>query len=379
MAEEQYSRGRHRRNPPKPSKLKFIIPIASFALLLGVGAVARGNNAPAPSPTPTIVETPSASPTPTPTPTPIPTLTFASWNIAKPANNVVPKWTKRRDAIGNTIRDSGADVLALQEANEVDVTGADGKTMTTWEDVQTLAAPAGYVSLDIQEDSCKSACVHTARILIKSSTVHQVKLANGAASAGHGELQDVAAGLGVGAHRQFSWAILESNTAPGPFLVISVHTSNQKSSRGIGQRAKLGNGFTKWVNDRLAASGLANAPAILMGDFNSYLEREPRGMVYQLQQAGWIDVYDSAASIDDLSKKAHTSSYGGSASGWPKKPLLSSDPNRIDHIMYLGAGVAAQNYAVELHLKDDGTFDNTFRASDHMMIKSLIELYKPAQ
>lgn len=377
MADQQPVRGRHRRNPPKPSKAKFVLPIAVFALLIGVGAVARGNNAPAPSPTPSIVE--SVTPSPTPTPTPLPTLNFATWNIAKPANNVVPAWTKRRDAIGNTISSSSADVLALQEANEVDVTGADGKRMTTWEDVQILAKASGYVALDIQEDACANGCVHTARILFKEASVHQVVLANGAPSAGHGELQDVASGLGVGARRQFSWAILESNTAPGPFLIISIHTSNQKSSKGIAQRAKIGEGFTKWVSDRLATSGLTNTPAILMGDFNSYLEREPKGMVYQLQQAGWTDVYDSAASIDDLSKRAHTSSYSDSAHGWPKKPLLSTDPNRIDHIMYIGDGVSAANYAVELHLKDDGTFDNAFRASDHLMVRSLIELYKPAQ
>lgn len=376
MAELDHSHGRHRRNPPKTSKFKFIVPVASLALFIGVGAVARGNNAPAPSPTPTVVETviaaPSPSPTPTPTPTPI--IQFATWNLAKPTSNAVPAWSKRREAIRNTIRESGADVLAIQEASEGGVKGADGKRMTAWDDVQALAAESDYSPIDLQEDSCNSGCIHTARLLFKKSTIHQVALPNGSASAGHGELGDITKGLSYSKNRQFSWAILESNAAPGPFLAVSLHTDNSKSAKGIKERSTLGKGITSWAKAKADAAGLPDMPMVLMGDFNSWLEREPKGMVFQLQQDGWTDAYDTAVNKDDASRRAYTTSYtAGSRTGWPKKPRMSESPTRIDHIMYFGGNISTETYAVELHLNDDGTFNSDYRASDHMMVKSILK------
>ena len=247
MADNHSSHGRHRRNPPKQSKIQFFIPFVALAMLIGFGANARGTNQAQPSPTPTAVETVIPSPTPTPTPTPTPIVNFATWNLAKPTSNAVPAWSKRREAIRNTIRESGADVLAIQEASEGTVKGADGKRMTAWDDVQALAAESGYAPLDLQEDSCNSGCVHTARLLFKTSVMHQVALPNGTASAGHGELGDITKGLTYSRNRQFSWGFLEANNAPGPILVISLHTDNSKSAKGIAERARLGKGITPWV------------------------------------------------------------------------------------------------------------------------------------
>ena len=252
--------------------------------------------------------------------------------------------------------------------------------MTAWDDVQALAAESDYSAMDLQEDFCNSGCVHTARLLFKKSTMHQMVLPNGSPSAGHGELGDITKGLSYSKNRQFSWGVLESNAAPGPILVVSLHTDNSKSAKGIRERATLGKGITTWAKAKAEAAGFPNMPMVLMGDFNSWLEREPKGMVFQLQEDGWTDAYDTAVTKDEQSTKAYTTSYtAGSKTGWPKKPRMSDSPTRIDHIMYFGANVAADSYAVELHLNEDGTFNNDYRASDHMMVKSILKFNPAAQ
>jgi endonuclease/exonuclease/phosphatase family metal-dependent hydrolase len=370
--------GRHRKVRPKQNKVQIIAPFAALFLLIGSNAAAHESVAPAP--TPSISPTETYSPTPTPTPTPTARITFATWNLAKPTSNKVPAWSKRRIAFRNTIMESGADVLAIQEASEGTVTGKNGKSMTAWDDVQDLAAESGFVPLDLQKDSCLSRCVHTARLMYRSSVMHQVDLGDEIASAGDGELKDITDGLSYSKFRQFSWGFLEANNAPGPILVISLHTDNSKSKKGIAERALLGKGITPWAKAKIAAAGLPDIPIVLMGDFNSWLEREPKGMVYQLQQDGWIDTYDSAISKDKESTRAYTTSYtSGSNSGWPKSPRMSDSPTRIDHIMYLGKNIQTEIYTVELHLNDDGTFNNDYRASDHMMVTALLNFNKSSK
>ena len=40
--------------------------------------------------------------------------------------------------------------------------------------------------------------------------------------------------------------------------------------------------------------------------------------------------------------------------------------------MYFGERLHADAYQVALRLKDDGTFDNKYRGSDHMMVQAII-------
>jgi endonuclease/exonuclease/phosphatase family metal-dependent hydrolase len=154
--------------------------------------------------------------------------------------------------------------------------------------------------------------------------------------------------------------------------------NNEKNAQGKKDRDRVGKAFTKWAEELNKERGLENAPMILMGDFNSYLKREPKGMLYELIEDGWQDSFDAPTNEFKFFEDAYTTSYtSGNRSGWPKRPITSSNPVRIDYVMYRGEFLHADAYQVALRLKEDGTFDNKYRGSDHMMVQAIIR-FDPA-
>lgn len=373
----QPKRGR-RRAPKIPvyRRRTFVLPILVLVLGLGVGPAASGWVTESSQPR-TTLGTPKPTPAaaqPTTTVTPAPFLGFATWNIAKSTNRQVPSWSKRRLAIARTINESGSDVIALQEATQHPVKGVGGKTMSQWSDVKALTKKGGYVATKVETDSCaRNKCIHSGHILFKKSTIKQLDFPGKLPSAGQGRLSEIASGLHYAKNREFAWAYLEGLNGAGKFLAISVHLNNEKNTIGREDRNRVGRALTKWAKEMNKKVGLDNVPMILMGDFNSYVKREPKGMPYLLAKQGWLDTYNSKNDDMKFFEKAYTTSYTkGNQSGWPRKPITSGKPVRIDYIMYQGKGLRADIYAVVLKLKADGTFDNRYRGSDHMMVQSTI-------
>ena len=384
--------GRGKRRAPKPpdhsvfkdfrqSKLMaipiFLVVVSLIVVPAASNWIPQGDNsAPTISAAPTLVVT---EPSISPTILPIPNLTFATFNIAKPNNTAVPAWKKRREAIGRTINESNSDVIGLQEATQIRDVGEGGARMTHWQDIQAMSAPAGYVPTVTEVDTCESnSCIHSAHILYKADKVKQVDLPDGIPSAGQGRLTDIVGGLRYAKTREFSWAYLEGLNGTGVFLAVSLHLNNEKNARGKKDRELVGSAFTKWAEDLNKASGLEGVPMILMGDFNSYDNREPKGMLFELAEDGWLDSFNAPTNEYKFFGDAYTTSYtGGNRSGWPKRPITSSDPVRIDYVMYKGEFLHADAYQVALRLKEDGTFDNNYRGSDHMMVQAIIR-FDPA-
>jgi endonuclease/exonuclease/phosphatase family metal-dependent hydrolase len=214
--------------------------------------------------------------------------------------------------------------------------------------------------------------------LFKADKVKQVELPNDMPSAGQGRLSDIADGLRYAKNREFSWAYLEGLNGTGTFLAINVHLNNEKNARGKKDRELVGNELTKWADELNEARGLTAVPMVLMGDFNSYDNREPKGMLFELAEEGWIDSFSAPTNEFKFFGDAYTTSYtGGNRSGWPKRPITSSDPVRIDYVMYKGEFLQADAYQVALRLNEDGTFDNNYRGSDHMMVQAIIK-FNPA-
>lgn len=382
--------GRGARRAPKPAghsiftdlrKSKLMsIPIAIVILsLIAVPAasnwIPNGNESvPIISPAPTLLVTEPVLPSEAPTIAPIPSLTFATFNITKANSTAVPSWAKRREAIGRTINESNSDVIGLQEASAITVTGAGGKRMTQWSDVQEIAAAGGYVGTNVDVDKCQpNNCIHSAHILFKTEKIKQVDLPNDLPSAGQGRLSDIVDGLRYAKNREFAWAYLDGLNGSGAFLTISLHLNNEKNTSGKKDRELVGKAITKWAEDLNTASGMAGTPIVLLGDFNSYDAREPKGMLYVLEKADWNDSFEAPTNEYKFFGDAYTTSYTKSnRSGWPKRPITSSDPVRIDYVMYKGDRLHADAYQVALRLKADGTFDNNYRASDHMMVQAII-------
>lgn len=382
MVKDKQKRGKRRSSAP--TKMPFrphwlAIPLFFLILVLAMGPIGSiwNNGTPVPagasgSPIPTLVV---SEPSVNPTIPAIVSLTFASFNIAGPGNNSVPNWSKRREAFARTVNESNSDVIGLQEATAQDVTGNDNKRMTHWNDVRQLVAPGGYKAVKTEVSTCSGgkSCIHSSHIVYKKATVQQVKLAENLPSSGQGVLGDIVGGLRNAKNREFSWAYLEGKNGTGPFLAISVHTNNETSKSGIRERTRIGQAITKWAEDLNAKSGMTDAPFVLMGDFNSFEKREPKGMVYQLMKDGWSDSFEAVTDEYRFFDQAYTVSYTrGNNSGWPKKPIQSSNPVRIDYIMYKGEGLKADAYQVALRLNEDGTFNNKYRSSDHMMIQAII-------
>ena len=142
---------------------------------------------------------------------------------------------------------------------------------------------------------------------------------------------------------------------------------------GKKDRELIGDAITSWAEELNAKSGLVGIPMILVGDFNSYDAREPKGMLFELAKSGWLDSFDAPTNEYKFFGDAYTASYTkNNRSGWPKRPITSSNPVRIDYVMYRGERLNADAYQVVLRLNEDGTFDNDYRGSDHMMVQAII-------
>ena len=390
MGKNEENRGRRR--APKPqnhsvfrdfrqSKLISIPIFIVIASLIVVPAASNwipqdNNEVPVISEAPTLIV---IEPSIAPTILPVPTLTFATFNIAKPNNTSVPAWKNRREACGRTINESNSDVIGLQEATDIRVIGEGGVRMKHWEDIQAMSAPAGYLPTTTEVDTCDpNSCIHSAHILYKADKVKQVDLPEGIPSAGQGRLTDIVDGLRYATTREFSWAYLEGLNGTGTFLAVSLHLNNEKNARGKKDRELVGSAFTTWAEELNKASGLEGVPMILMGDFNSYDNREPKGMLYELAEDGWLDSFNAPTNEYKFFGDAYTTSYtGNNRAGWPKRPITSSDPVRIDYVMFKGELLNADAYQVALRLNEDGTFDNNYRGSDHMMVQAVIR-FNPA-
>jgi endonuclease/exonuclease/phosphatase family metal-dependent hydrolase len=297
-----------------------------------------------------------------------PQLTFATYNVCNiECDAPAPSWSVRRDRVMRTIAASGADVLSLNEASDLPY-----GSINQWQDIQNLADPVGYAAPTIQDDRCKSlGCTHTARLMFKAAAIQQVGF-DGQASAGFWRVQDIAPAAPVDRDRQVAWAYLQGGNGTGPFLAISVHLSTQKTAAAEQHRLAFGHAATAWAEGMNAAHGLAGAPIVLMGDFNSYDFRQPHGVQRVLRDAGWTDAI-SAPKRHHV--RINSINYTMTQrTGWPARPIYNKWrlAARIDYIMMRGP-VKPLSYSVIVHVNKDGTFDQAFQGSDHLMVRSRLQ------
>lgn len=293
---------------------------------------------------------------------------FATYNVCLiTCTAPAPSWSVRRNRVSRVIDHSGADVLSLSEATDIKY-----GSITQWEDIQRFTAPMGYVAPRIDDDRCKSrGCVHTARLMFKAASVQQVNFPS-QSSAGFWRVGDIAPAVQSEADRQVTWAYLQAPGVTGPFLAITVHLSTFKTAAGEQHRVAFGNAVTNWAESMNAARGLAGAPIVLMGDFNSYKFRQPQGIQQVLLDAGWGDAIDAPTR-----RNIHINSINYTPTqrtGWPARPIFNKwrAAARLDYIMFRGA-VTPLTYAVVVYTNPDGTFNKAFQGSDHLMVRARLQ------
>ncbi len=294
-------------------------------------------------------------------------LVFATWNVCKiDCDAPAPSWDVRRDRVARTISESGADVLSVNEATD----WAYG-SRTQWEDIQAITSSAGYISPRIQDDQCeRRGCTHTARLMYKSSSVRQLDFGT-LPSAGYWRVGDIAKDVTFDFDRQVAWAFLEGANGTGPFFVVGVHLSTDKSPAGEQHRIAFGRAATGWAQAMLASRGMPGAPVILMGDLNSIETRQPNGVQKVLASSGWKDaIYAPKRKNTDINSVNYSDV---SRTGWPSRPLRNRYrlASRIDYIVFRGP-VKATTYEVVAHLNPNGTFNKAYQGSDHQMVRATL-------
>lgn len=338
--------------------------------------------------------TPVAEPVPTVSVTAPPqagtvgaSLVVASFNVCKVSCDApAPSWDVRRERVARVITESGLDVVGLQEVTFNPTAYA----KTQFLDVQNLVRPAGFVAptMPASADQCRwtasnpHPCDHTTGIVYNTRSVTQATTSNGSPSAGTVPASAIAGGLdSASAVRKVAWAYLQGNNGAGPFLVLSIHTSNGKDAATEASRIALGQALGPWADAWNASHGMAGVPTIMLGDLNSYKKRQPNGVQQVLVDNGWLDAATAPERRNvQYSTINHNPKLAASEQGFPRSPYIFRtsknnpvlDATRIDYVMARGAGLSAADYEVVIRLLPDGSFDPQYQASDHQMVRSTI-------
>lgn len=328
--------------------------------------------------TPASARVPAAVPATDVTP-PVRGLTVATYNVCKTdCAAPAPPWSVRRDRLARVVGALGADVVGLQEATQI---GLPGRRIDQWTDIQRVVAPLGYAAPPVRRahDTCSvHRCVHTARLLYRSSTVEPVRAADGSVAAGYAALRDLAGGLApeTGA-REVAWAFLRGRNAAGPFLAVSMHLPSGKDARSEADRVAVANGITAWADALGARWGMRAAATVLLADLNSFDRRQPDGAQAVLRRAGWSDAWHAPVRRNIAINSTNYSPT--SRSGWPARPLRNASgvASRVDYVLFRGAGVVARSYRVAVWLEPDGSFATAYRASDHNPVRARLEFAAP--
>jgi endonuclease/exonuclease/phosphatase family metal-dependent hydrolase len=288
--------------------------------------------------------------------------TFATYNVCNlhcaPGGH---RWSERKPAVVRTIAASGADVLALQEADR-------GKGMFL--QVAALIRPSGYAIASTDVSNCDGVCGD--HVFYKMSTIEPwfADTGQGTITAG---LQPLAAqtsgSWGSVRHRSFSWALLRVKSTGARFLAISTHLPVEKTAAGEAARQAAASGMAVFVTRLLAQIGMPKLPTVLMGDLNSFPRRQPHGAQYRLEQAGYTDTFDAKRRFNDHYSSINTNPKIRHLDGWPLKPFRNYRlGSHIDYIMAKNVGRAI-SWGVALWLRR-GKFDRRFHGSDHNMVRA---------
>lgn len=340
-------------------------------------------------------------------------ITVATYNVCKVDCSGRFSWERRRNAVARNAAAADPAVLAVQEAPTLPWRGT-----TQWADLTGLLARQGYRQTS-DEDGCTDGCTRGAHLYFDPTRIRvfPVKAPSGlpvppeqclkylndpglprkkrgaddwsrfdcAQHVGYTEFIDMSAGMasqmelsgqrwGNVQDRNVAWAYLQDVDTGGVFMALSVHLPNEKTARVEQIRRQTAGAIARWIDTQNARLGLTGIPVVVMGDLNSFRERQPQGAQTVLYDAGFVDAFLAPERVNPRYPTVNYTPLTRQWDGFPPKPFrYAKVANRVDYILGKN-GVSPLRYEVFLTLRGDGTFDNRYRGSDHNLVRARLSL-----
>ena len=293
-----------------------------------------------------------------------PLLNVATLNFC---NHTCRDYQGRLVALRNTIRATRPDVLALQEVNS---------RVGYLNVVEKALGTLGYRNANpYVAEQCTATC--ESHVFVRTDVVEV--LGGGSAStsewAGILYMSDIAR---VARGYPASYAFLRHRSSGAEFLAVSLHFEKQNGTDGNGPDDRARNaaaaGLARWTRQRAAALGRPGLPTVLMGDFNTYLRKHPRGAERVLMQRGFRNTDRARVRIGAHYPTVNKYPLDARWNGFPPRPrfFLEGGP-QIDKIMTRGIGRALR-HEIYIRKSPGGRFDERFRSSDHNLVRATIPI-----
>lgn len=170
-----------------------------------------------------------------------------------------------------------------------------------------------------------------------------------------------------------AFAVIRDRRTGATLMAVSLHLYTRSkegdSNRGRNEAVR---GVADWTAQREAQLGLVGLPTFVMGDFNTYERKQPRGPDWTLQRMGFRNADQAKVRVGARYPTVNRMPMDAKWKGFPPRPrkFLAGGP-QIDHIMSRGAPRAVK-FEVFIRLTKGGHFDERYRASDHNLVRALI-------
>jgi endonuclease/exonuclease/phosphatase family metal-dependent hydrolase len=260
-------------------------------------------------------------------------LNVATFNVRTATEEVKGhSWGSRVGEVASRIRESGADVVAVQEAGEngshydtVVYTGSDGqkhKKRDYYWQFEELRDKVGapYQLVDTEEYSTGVGKEGT-RILYNADKFSVLDKGVFAPSAVTKYL------------RYVPWALLQNKTTGKQVYVISAHLDPRKDKAGSNALYNLRIKQVKTIIDKARTFKARGIPVVLAGDLNSNIYSSPNnGVDYKLLYAGFYDAYATRNVVNP---------YRVTYNGFVRSKQSAS---RTDYIFTFGAPQGSYKY-----------------------------------
>ena len=283
-----------------------------------------------------------------------PRLTVISYNVLKA--NSTPNWAARRQAVAQNILDREPDVLGLQEATPVKVTGSKGTQVNQYDDLMDLLGDK-YTLATRRGSSGSKLAYNTERLTVIASDAQALTTLGSAT-------------------RYAVWATFEDKISKKRFFVINTHLEPGSSTSAANNNARI-----KQAEEILALikQHSAGLPVMITGDMNSNRASTPNNGQYRtFTAANFVDIVDNELASWESSRSANTehlidieySSYNG----LEKKVRRTAFPvgTFIDYI-YATPAIRVGMWRNVVDVDRNGNFRGTI-PSDHNMFWASIHL-----